>query len=315
MMRAMRAVTAGLILAAAMPVQGVDVPPEQRVRDAVARTLGPIEEGGVWWIEKHGCASCHRTGVMTWTLVEAKRRRFDVDPVKLDGWIEWSITRDKALNLDGVTRMVLGRDRSSTAHAAAYDEAIDALVKAQEEDGTWAPAGQLSYQKRPELETRHVTTMWVALALGDDETASAAATAARQRGLAAVEDATRGVSSEWYAMRLLLAVQDGDETAARERAEALLAHQHDDGGWGWLVEERSDALATGLAVYALALAGHERTDPVMARALAFLLRTQRADGTWSVKGTLERAREHEEETAVYWGTAWAALGMLRTLPE
>jgi hypothetical protein len=42
----------------------------------------------------------------------------------------------------------------------------------------------------------------------------------------------------------------------------------------------SDAWATGQALYALAHAGVKSDEPVIGRAHAFLIKTQRADGSW-----------------------------------
>ena len=70
----------------------------------------------------------------------------------------------------------------------------------------------------------------------------------------------------------------------RPLAKALLAEQHADGGWSQLPGTRSDAYATGQAVYALrigaALAG---ADPAIERGRRFLLETQLENGTWHVR--------------------------------
>src|SRR6185503_18413809 len=66
-------------------------------------------------------------------------------------------------------------------------------------------------------------------------------------------------------------------------AKALIAEQHSDGGWSQLPDLKSDAYATGQAVYALRVAaGMNGSDPGVERGLRFLLKTQLEDGTWHV---------------------------------
>jgi hypothetical protein len=67
-------------------------------------------------------------------------------------------------------------------------------------------------------------------------------------------------------------------------AKALLAEQRSDGGWSQLPGLKSDAYATGQAVYALRV-GAEMKDshPAIDRGLRFLLQTQLGNGTWHVR--------------------------------
>ena len=63
----------------------------------------------------------------------------------------------------------------------------------------------------------------------------------------------------------------------------LIATQREDGGWGQITGRSSDAYATGSALVALHEAGGLATaDPAYRRGVAFLLRTQKDDGTWYV---------------------------------
>ena len=101
--------------------------------------------------------------------------------------------------------------------------------------------------------------------------------------------------------------------ADRLRSE-LLARQRDDGGWGWLCADESDAFGTGVALYALARDGFAIDNSAIARGRAFLLESQKADGSWPVKGTKKAKAKQIEPTATYWGTCWAVIGLAETLP-
>jgi len=64
----------------------------------------------------------------------------------------------------------------------------------------------------------------------------------------------------------------------------LLQAQRADGGWSQLDKGESDAYATGSALFALHHRGGLKPDsPAFKAGVAFLLKTQQADGTWKVK--------------------------------
>ena len=91
----MAAATALLVATPAAPAdEGLTT---SRIRTAVERSLPPIIAGGVSWMEKMKCVSCHRTAVMSWTLTEANRQGFTVDNAKLDEWTDWSIGNDSGI--------------------------------------------------------------------------------------------------------------------------------------------------------------------------------------------------------------------------
>jgi ankyrin repeat protein len=84
----------------------------------------------------------------------------------------------------------------------------------------------------------------------------------------------------------LLGLAWADEPARKLRplVQSLLAQQGVDGGWSQLPGMKSDAYATGQAVYALrAAAAGDNSEPAIDRGLRFLLKTQLADGTWHVR--------------------------------
>jgi hypothetical protein len=54
-------------------------------------------------------------------------------------------------------------------------------------------------------------------------------------------------------------------------------------------------------------------DPAVRRAWKFLLQTQRADGSWYAPTKKPNAKDNP--IAAYWGSAWATIGLLHTLPQ
>ena len=318
-------ITGILMLASALgATPAEDAPDAEQLSQAVRRAIPYIEEKGVWWMEEKKCVTCHRIGSMVWSLGAARSRGFEVSE-KLDAWFDWSIEKSLADNKgkptgagnrEGVAQLLLARDLFGQANERrdSYDQLIKIVSEEQQPDGTWNPGGQLPFQKRKKEETVEVTTAWLALALagyerGEDRQA------AIDKAVKHLKSTTQGKSTEWYAVRLLIAWKTGDEITADAMVEALRGQQQADGGWGWLIGEGSDALGTGIVLYALFSSDVDRQDAAIARAQRFLIDTQQDDGSWPVKGTKEKKKETAQETAVYWGTTWAVLAIVKSLPE
>ena len=306
-------------------LQGHAAEKTDEVRDAIAKSLPFIVEKGQWWIDKKKCVSCHRIAVMTWSLKSAKDRGFDVDADKLEGWMVWSLSHQLgehenggpvgAKNLEGVAQLILGGTRSQkdAELAKSHDRFLELMVKGQEAAGRWKPGGQLPAQNRSAEETAAVSTIWIATALESGRVKEAVE--AREKAIGFLKDAKPGETTEWHAARLLLDVTLERTAEVPSRIKALVERQKPDGGWGWKKDSPSDALATGQAIYALMQAGQASNDPAILRAQKFLISTQREDGSWSVPGTKKNKKGKPAETAIYWGTCWAAIGLLETLPE
>jgi hypothetical protein len=175
----------------------------------------------------------------------------------------------------------------------------------QQPDGSWKPGGgQLFAMKRSAAETIEVTTMWAMIALEE----------ASPNALAFVKKTAPGKSNEWLAARMIVERKFGDAGAFEGFRRDLLARQKADGGWSWIQDNAADPLATGLALYALTVVGGI-DDTVAGKARAFLTQTQMEDGSWTLEGLTARPKPSKDPIYRYWGTAWAAIGLARTLPE
>ena len=292
-----------------------------RVRQAIERSIPYIEKQGVSWIEKKKCVSCHRIGTMLWSLSAAQQRGFDVSD-RLDEWFAWAFQKstenekgkiDSSGNKEGLVQLLMTRRiaRNQAAYAESYNTLERLIVGQQRPDGSWKPGGQLPGQKRPLSETTDVTTMWLALMLtgrGGDQSPRVDVTKMTKR----ITESPLGKSTEWYALRLLFARQQADNQTVEMMARKLQQQQSVDGGWAWLVGEKSDALGTALSLYALQRSGIG--DPqTIARARQFLVDSQQADGSWPVAGTKTKTQNRIAETATYWGTTWAVIALTESL--
>jgi squalene-hopene/tetraprenyl-beta-curcumene cyclase len=296
------------------------------VKAAITKSLPYLETAGQDWIEKKKCITCHRITFMTWGYREALRHGFTVDAAKLQERLDWSVDStikpDPNLppacvkNADGIGQLLFGHSSAGVASLSAEQSTrlVGALLKVQKSDGSWKPEGQLPGQKRPLEETTQVSTTWNIVGLAHvpptDEI-----TAARKKALDWLATAQPGKSTEWYAAQLVLRVQEKNEDKVTGLVAELKKQQQADGGWGWLTADPSDALGTGQAVYALLVAGVKADDETIKKARQFLCSTQQENGSWPVKGTKQNKKDKIEETATYWGTAWANVALLKTLPE
>ena len=104
------------------------------------------------------------------------------------------------------------------------------------------------------------------------------------------------------------------------RLRELRRLQRSDGGWAQTAHLESDAYATGQVLYALHQLKVPTSDPGIRRAVAFLLRTQREDGSWFVRSRAMKIQPYFESGFPYgheqWisqaATAWAAIALTET---
>jgi squalene cyclase len=101
--------------------------------------------------------------------------------------------------------------------------------------------------------------------------------------------------------------------------EALLSEQRENGSWAQLATLKSDAYATGLALYALHEAGElQPHHPAYQRGIRFLLQTQLSDGSWLVKTraspvqvAIDSIFPHAEDQWISTtATSWSAIALM-----
>jgi hypothetical protein len=322
----MRSLTPLLILLAAPSFARAEEP--AALPDAVRRGVSYVEQEGIAWIERRDCVSCHQIPAMLWTLGEAHSRGFYDRPKKLADWTEWSLdwrhwntpTKDQteakvaAGNIDTMTSLILSYPSSLPADKAKKQIAryVDHLVQFQQKDGSWQSGGQIPLQKRSKEESGQVTTMWAILALDASRLDSDAVKAARGRAVKYLADLPPGKSTEWWLTRWLVERTD-DTKKADDLLAQLLKFQHDDGGWGWLQADPSDAFGTGLALYALTRSGLRADTAAVRRARDYLLCAQNKDGSWPTRSTLARHKDRVLPTSQHWAAAWATVALMSTM--
>ncbi|MCB1229367.1 MAG: hypothetical protein KDN19_03825 [Verrucomicrobiae bacterium] len=278
------------------------------IQDAVERALPYLEEEGTWWIEEKACVSCHHSTFFVWAKDLALKQGYSVEKGALEQQRNWvvesfltpiepdpkqpdnqpkpgEVQGDR--NVEGVSQLLVSAS-ADQLRESTKERLLKIVADNRNDDGNWAPGGQLPRQKRPRDETQAVSNQWAISALGVkpiDDSYSAAKT------------------TEWFAMNAYLR----KDAASLNQ---LLARQNPDGGWSWIDGEGSDPEATGQALFALGRSRvkDDRMSEVISRARDFLIQGQAEDGHWETKSTKDRTKS--TRVSDFWGSAWAVIGLL-----
>jgi hypothetical protein len=271
-------------------------PSTKDVRAAVEAALPLLKKGASGHAEQKTCFACHNQATPMLAFASAKERGFTI-PADLFKSQAEHIAGFLDTNRD---RFKDGRGTGGGAATASYalftlelaghrpDEntaaAAEYLLKNQADRDHWR-----TNSNRPPTEASDFTTTY--LALRALRVWGPAAKLDKEKIAKRVESArgwlvkTAAKDTEDRMFRLLGLKEAGAD--AKEVASAaweLLQKQRADGGWAQLDDGSSDAYATGAALVALHQAGGLKTDaPAYRTGLAYLVKTQRADGSWYVK--------------------------------
>lgn len=307
-------------------------PTASEVRPSIERALTFLQKDAILWRDEHKCATCHHGAMTVWALSEARERGFTVPDEFLADMIKWS--KDKFVpKADPVRDARPGFNNPSAGMAfltfstvankdVLSKEDVDRMTKdivfRQEADGGWEEMHPLSAP--PIFESREIYALWFDMALdrlsslGVKEAATARSS--RDKAAAWLTKHKAGDSTQAAVFRLCHAVRSGDTAKqVKPAVEALLARQNQDGGWSQVKPLGSDAYATGQALYALGRAGVGKENRQVQRGIAFLLATQKSDGSWPMlsRETSVRKVSDSMKSTIYFGSAWATLGLLQAM--
>ncbi len=219
---------------------------------------------------------------------------------------------------DTLAQLLLGQPAAGTDHEAkeSYAAVRSLLLEHQEPDGSWHAQGQLPGLKwAGEPEMHEATTMWSLLAISQESSADPGLVRSRQLAVESLKKAAPRATLQTLALRVIVAAKFGAPTEKEALLKELLGRQKADGGWSWMKDSSgSDAFATGQALYALGFVGQNGQETAVRRAWEFLLQSQEKDGRWEVPQEAINRGPRKLNVYTYWGTAWAVIGMLQSLP-
>jgi acetyl esterase/lipase len=307
-------------------------------RAAVAKGLGFLRADAAKWRTDRECATCHHGTMTVWALSEAKARGYDVPADGLADAARWTKDRLDRIDLPRDTRpgwsMVNTPALYLSVMAAALpkQDAVTAdelrriathLLRHQEADGSWAWSSAPARNRPPPVfESDEVATLLALAALGPrvpaDPNEKSDVRDARTRAAAWLAKTTPSETTQALALRVLVqALAREPADAVRPGVDGLLARQNADGGWGQLRGAGSDGYATGQVLYVLNVAGVGGERAEVRRAVAFLVTTQRADGSWPMtrRGHPGVTPSDNVVPITYFGSAWATIGLVRSVPR
>jgi hypothetical protein len=212
--------------------------------------------------------------------------------------------------------LAFGVDAKPDAVSQAGMKRLLKTVKSEQtENGSWSAWPDT----RPPIfgkSDESLTALATLALLPEAATGDVSAKAARDKAIKWLIETKTDDDPQSIALRLVLWKRLG--RPANELQPLVLRikeRQNTDGGWSQTKDMASDAWATGQALYALAHGRMMSDDPVITRAQAFLMKTQRGDGSWPmasrpVKPGGEGCKSLIPITGA--GSAWAVLGLVRS---
>lgn len=311
----------------------------QAIRDSAQRALNLLQHGSDGFlangfVKQSDCVSCHHQTLPAVAFGMAHERGFPLDEASLARQLHaqhvgWSKTRDQAYELydpQPAPPAVLGYGLRGL-HALRYepDELTDAilwyLAAAQLPDGSWA-----DYDFRPPMEGGRITGTALtvsSLRLFPQPVKNAKLERQIEKARRWLERSQPQDLNQRVFRLQGLGWAGAKPSELRSEVRELLALQRPDGGWAPLPGLESDSWATGHTLVALHEAGGlSADDPAYQRGVAFLLRTQFADGSWFVASRTWPFQPHfdsgfphgKDQWISAGGTAWAAIALLETFP-
>ncbi len=303
-------------------------------REAVERSLPLLRTGSARMLTNGGCTACHAQPMVTMTTTLAAKRGWSADPAPdamtqvkqhvsgaLQSMLQFTAAggAPEAELYSALAMQVAGAPAGMPTDGLMYY-----LAGTQSLDGRWRhrPASP----NRAPIQDGDISRTALAInALAHWSVPARKAELAMraERGAAWLAE-QEPASTEDRVMQLLGQMWAGGSIRQRDaRIQRLLALQRPDGGWSQNPHLATDAYATGQVLYALAeLKATASASAPIQRAIAFLVRTQQADGTWHVRSRAMPIQPYFESGFPYehdqWisfsGTAWADMALALTAP-
>ncbi len=293
-------------------------------RQAAQMGLEWLQSAGLDWQKRNNCYGCHSQAQALQAMAIARDNDYTVSAEAYDGLLKGIASFQRTDNGSWhnsayITSAQFGAMALATAHQRGKEgrnenllRAVRFLMKAQKEDGR-VP---LDHNEAPIDQGDILATANSRIAF------SVAAQVVPPKEAAAIREAekkalswlaskkAKTVTNQDRAMKALgLATENReDRNSVREELAAakddLLEHQLEDGGWAEQDKMKSNAFATGQALYAAKMAGQSIASVPFQRGVDWLLANQLWTGAWAQKNT----RSHR--ASQYAATMWPVIALV-----
>jgi hypothetical protein len=306
--------------------------PPTTARQAVERALPLLAQAAATHAEKKTCFACHNQAFPMAAFAAARRHGFAVSDELFDDQVEhirdflesnaqaFRSGRGTGGQVDTAGWAMFTLELAGQKPDAVTGAVVEYLLLKDKNraDGRWRTSSN-----RPPTEASAFTANYLAVralktwAAASQKERVAQRIAAARRWLA--KTPAKDTEDRVYRLLALKAVE-AEAALIRNAAKELADAQRPDGGWSQRDTLPSDAYATGTALVALHEAGGLRPeDAAYRRGVAFLLRTQRPDGSWFVQSRSRPFQPYYESGFPYKknqfisvsATGWATAALAR----
>lgn len=324
----------GLAVAAfTVAVASAEPADQQQLRQAVEKSVTALLPGGPGFVKVSGCVSCHNNTLPLMAASLARSRGLRVDSANE------TLQKHMLISFAGGVRQAMLETsyavpdtqvsvpyilQALKAEGMPADDmtsiAIHAIAAKQLPDGHWP-----SYINRAPIENGDIQATALSVRAIQLYGMPGRAAEWKERTAKAREWLTQAKAQTLEDKIMLVAGlgwSDANKDQIAEAARDLLAQQRPDGGFAQLPTLEADAYATGKALVALHEAGVLRPgDSAYQKGLAYLLKTQEADGTWHVRSRAFPFQPLKESGFPHgrnqWisaaGTSWASMALAYAL--
>jgi ankyrin repeat protein len=301
-------------------------------RSAVEKSVAVMQKTYTSFFREGGCVGCHAGNITSVTVAAARAKGIRVDEpaaaelarstrLQYTAQVEGMLQRQDPPVVVILMMSLLGLSSERVASDRIIDAVVHNIAAQQHADGSW---GSYGIMRPPTADSPISITAWGIRSLRDYPIPARKAEfeeriARAARWLQSAEP----ITTEDAVMQLLGVKWAGLGPASIDRAaRRVLALQRADGGWAQTPYLKSDAYATGTALYALGEAGAGK-GKAHKKGLSYLLSTQAADGTWHVVSRAPKFQPYFESGFPYahdqwisqWATGYASLALSHSLPE
>jgi hypothetical protein len=290
------------------------------MKAALARSVALLEKTSTSYFDKGGCVACHAQNITDLVVSLARNKDISIN--------EQAATARQLENRKGISSRgisLLDRfdaggspDVPLNALAAMADSGympdrwtdilIANIASQQLHDGRWRPVGGVA--TRPPIQDGDILREALAIRALTvyGPPGRTKETKERLRRATSWLISAKPVSDIDRNMQLLGLHWAGvDRQILKKMADAVLAYQRSDGGWGQRAELSSDAYGTGQALYALAEGANlSPNHPAYQNGVKFLLSTQHADGSWYVPSRAVKFQPYFESGFPYGHDQWVS---------